>query len=590
MKILGLSAFAHDSAAALVVDGQVISAVEEERLSRTKHDGGLPIHAVRACLEAGGLSMADLDLVVLHEKPLDKFERLLVSQLRSFPRSGRQFVRAMGTWLSDRLWQREAIVRALGCRTRDVVFAEHHLSHAASAYYASPFEEAAVVTVDGVGEWATTALYHGRGVELVPLAELHFPHSIGLVYSALTAFLGFEVNDGEYKVMGLAAYGQPRFLDALRGVCRVEPDGALVVDPRCFAWAHDAESSYTPALERLLGPARRPGAPLVLPAAPGSDSARWADVAASAQALLEEYLLTLIGEAHRRTGARALALAGGVALNAVANRKLLEQGPFEALYVQPAAGDAGGALGAALWAAHTLGRDDRAGPRRADVAAQSSARRSPGLTTPFLGPACAPAEVRRFLDDVALPYTRPEALHATVAERLARGQVGGWVRGRAEWGPRALGARSILADPRADHVKDHLNRKVKLREPFRPFAPAVLEDEAARWFVPASGKQDLTTSLMCSVAPATAEARAQLPAVVHVDGTARVQHVSASSDLGHLLTEFRQRTGVGVLLNTSFNLAGEPMVGSVAEACSTFLRSELDFLVVEDCVVQRSAP
>lgn len=587
MKILGLSAFAHDSAAALVVDGRVVAAIEEERLSRTKHDGGLPHNAVRACLEAGGVAMADLDLVVMHEKPLDKFERLLVSQLRSFPRSGRQFVRAMGTWLSDRLWQREAVVRALGCRTSRVVFAEHHLSHAASAYFASPFQEAAVVTVDGVGEWATTALYHGRGGELVPLAELHFPHSIGLVYSALTAFLGFEVNDGEYKVMGLAAYGQPRFLDALRGVCRVSPDGALNVDPRCFAWAHDADSSYTPALERLLGPARRPGAPLVLPAAPGSDSARWADIAASAQALLEGYLLTLIGEAHRRTGARALALAGGVALNAVANRKLLEQGPFEALYVQPAAGDAGGALGAALWAAHALGGEAHAEAR--GEARATAGRRGPGLETPFLGRACAPADVRRFLDDVALPYSCPEALHATVAERLARGQVGGWVRGRAEWGPRALGARSILADPRGDHVKDHLNRKVKLREPFRPFAPAVLEDEAARWFVPVAGKQDLTTPLMCSVAPATLEARERLPAVVHVDGTARVQHVAAHSDLGRLLSEFRERTGVGVLLNTSFNLAGEPMVGSVAEACSTFLRSELDFLVVEDCVVERRA-
>lgn len=585
MTILGLSAFAHDSAAAVVVDGHVVAAIEEERLSRTKHDGGLPTHAVRACLDAAGLAMADLDLVVLHEKPLDKFERLLVSQLRSFPRSGRQFVRAMGTWLSERLWQREAVVRALGCRADDVVFAEHHLSHAASAYYASPFDDAAVVTVDGVGEWATTALYHGRGADLVPLAELHFPHSIGLVYSALTAFLGFEVNDGEYKVMGLAAYGQPRFLDALRGVCRVSPDGALTVDTRCFAWAHDVDSSFTPALERLLGRARRPGEPLVLPARPGSDSARWADVAASAQALLEEYLLALIGEAHRRTGARALALAGGVALNAVANRKLLEHGPFEALYVQPAAGDAGGALGAALWAAHTLGGEDHA--EAPGGTHTTAARRGPGLDTPFLGRACAPAEVRRFLDDVALPYTRPEALHATVAERLARGQVGGWVRGRAEWGPRALGARSILADPRGDHVKDHLNRKVKLREPFRPFAPAVLEDEATRWFVPVAGKQDLTTPLMCSVAPATAEARERLPAVVHVDGTARVQHVPAHSDLGRLLGEFRQRTGVGVLLNTSFNLAGEPMVGSVAEACSTFLRSELDFLVVEDCVVER---
>ncbi len=576
MKVLGISAFFHDSAAALVDGSTIVAAAQEERFSRTKHDAALPVNAIRACLDQGGIDASQLDAVVFYEKPLDKFERILVTHLRELPRGGRAFARAMGTWLTDRLWLKDALAQAVGCPRDKVLFSQHHLSHAASAFFCSPFDRAAVVTVDGVGEWATTSIFRGAseaggGSQLELLAELHFPHSIGLVYSALTAFLGFEVNDGEYKVMGLAAYGRPRFLDALRSTCRIGADASLEIDRRFYTWAHDAERSSSPALERLLGRARRPGEPLDLPAAPGSDAQRWADVAASVQALTEEYLVTLAHQAHRLTGEPRLALAGGVALNAVANRAVLERGPFDALFVQPAAGDAGGALGAALWATHVLGGAPRAG----------------AMPTALLGDRCAPGEVRRFLDDCAFAYTVPADLHGAVAARLARGEVGAWVRGRFEWGPRALGARSILADPRGPGVKDHVNAKIKLREPFRPFAPAVLRDEASRWFTSVPGKEDHTPRFMCSVAPATDEARRALPAVVHVDGTARVQHVDEDTDFGRLLTAFRAQTGVGVLLNTSFNLKDEPICASVAEACSTFQRSALDFLVVEDCLVER---
>lgn len=583
MRVLGISAYFHDAAAALVEDGRVVAAAQEERFSRTKHDAAFPERAIRFCLGEAGISAGELDLVVFYEKPVRKFERILVSHLREFPRGAGQFARALSTWLSDRLGIRDEIAAKLGCSRDRVLFSEHHLSHAASAYLSSPFEEAAIVTVDGVGEWATTSIFRGatndRGTTIELLGELHYPHSIGLLYSALTAYLGFRVNEGEYKVMGLAAYGRPRLLEAIEATCEIGPGAELAVDRRFYSWSSSATRSFSSRLCDLLGPPRAPGSPLTFPAPPGSESERFADVAASVQAFTERYMLALAEEAQRRTGCADLALAGGVALNAVANRALLERGPFRRLFVQPAAGDAGGALGAAQWASHVLGGDPRPAP----------------MTHAFLGAAAEPDAVARYLRDCAIPHRRfcdRADLHREMAKRLASGQVGGLASGRFEWGPRALGARSILADPRGPGVRDRVNRKIKLREPFRPFAPAVLEDEASKWFVPVSGREDLTTPFMCSVAPATEAARAELPAVVHVDDTARLQTVAehGNPQLHGLLSAFRDETGIGVLLNTSLNLKDEPIAGSAVDAYSVFARSELDFIVIEDCLVERSEP
>jgi carbamoyltransferase len=581
MIVLGISAFFHDAAAALVVDGEVVAAAQEERFSRIKNDASLPVQAARFCLETAGLGIEDVDHVVFYEKPLRKFERVLVGHLRAFPRSLTQFSRSMTRWLSQRLWTKSDLVRALGCAPEQVLFCDHHQSHAASAFLCSPFDSAAVVTVDGVGEWATTSIYRARsgpeGSSIELLRELRFPHSIGLLYSAITAYLGFEVNDGEYKVMGLAAYGEDRHADAFARLARVGEDASLEIDTRYFCYHRHPTKSFTPLLEELLGPARQPGAPLD-PTARDPSSRRYADVAASLQAFTERYLLALAREARALTGEARLCLAGGVALNCVANRRISDEGSFEEIFVQPAAGDAGGALGAALWATHVVHGLPRGAPMR----------------SAFLGAAYAPAEIERFLDDCGVGH-RVFADHAAlcheVARRLADGEVGGWFQGRFEWGPRALGGRSILADARQPGMREKVNRKIKFREGFRPFAPAVLAAEASRWFDLPEGRADHLSPFMCSVAPVTDEGRATLPATTHVDGTARVQRVdeAASPGLHALLEAFRARTGVGVILNTSMNLKDEPLCASPAEAYGVFVRSDLDFLVLERCLVDKRA-
>ena len=580
MIVLGISAFFHDAAAALVVDGEVVAAAQEERFSRIKHDERLPAQAARFCLERAGLTMADVDHVVFYEKPLRKFERILVTHLRELPRGAGQFTRAMARWLTKRLWTQSEICRELDCSPEQLLFCDHHLSHAASAFLCSPFDDAAVLTVDGVGEWATTSIYgaasDSEGSRIALLRELCYPHSIGLLYSSLTAYLGFEVNEGEYKVMGLAAFGGPRYESQIRRVCRIDDDGSLQIDSRYLCYARHATKSFTPLLEELLGKARVPGSPLSQPARTDDDQ-RFADIAASLQKVTEDYLLLLAREAHRATGATKLCLAGGVALNSVANRRIAEEGPFEEVFVQPAAGDAGGALGAALWATHVIhGR-----PRK------------PVLTNPFLGADYESEAIDQFLVDCSVEHTvhaTDDALFAEVAHRLAGGEVGGWFRGRFEWGPRALGARSILADPREASMRDRVNRKIKYREAFRPFAPAVLADEASRWFA-LPERPDHLTPFMLSVVPVTDEGRERLPAITHIDGTARVQtvHRESNGPLFGLLEAFRRETGVGVLLNTSMNLKDEPMCASPAEAFGVFARSDLDFLVLERCVVDRAA-
>jgi carbamoyltransferase len=579
MIVLGLSAFFHDSAAALLVDGELVAAAAEERFSRIKHDAALPVQAARFCLDHAGLTMSDVDHVVFYEKPLRKFERILTTHLREFPRSLPQFPRSLATWLGQRLWMKSDLCRQLGCAPEHLLFSEHHLSHAASAFFSSPFSRAAILTVDGVGEWATTSIYRGisdtAGSRIELCGELHFPHSIGLLYSAITAYLGFEVNEGEYKVMGLASWGQPRYRAEFERLCAIGDDASLTLDMNYFCYQRHPTRSFTPALEALLGPARTPGAPLDLRRDAGDgDAQRFADVAASLQELTERYLLRLAEEAQRRTGERDLCLAGGVALNCVANRRLQDQAPFDGVFVQPAAGDAGGALGAAQWATHVL----HGLPRRAP------------MKHAFYGAAYSNDQIAGFLRDCGVEFESfdtPAALEDAVARRLAAHQVGGWFQGRFEWGPRALGARSILADPRDPQAQDRVNRKIKFREAFRPFAPAVLADEADRWF--ALPPVDHLAPFMCSVAPVTDEGRAQLPAVTHVDGTARVQRIERADNPGFydLVAAFRRRTGVGVLLNTSMNLKDEPLCASPAEAFGVFARSDLDFLALERCLVSR---
>lgn len=581
MNVLGISAYFHDAAAALVVDGQLIAAAQEERFTRVKHDSSTPVHAVAFCLETAGLTIDDIDHVVFYEKPLRKFERLLTHQLRIFPRGLGQFVSAMGTWLSKRLWLQSDLAEALGCDPERVCFSEHHLSHAAASFFSSPFDSAAVLTLDGVGEWATAAIHHGvsdsDGCRLELVEELHFPDSIGLLYSAITAYLGFEVNNGEYKVMGLASYGTPRYVDVMEKVCAIRDDGTLTLDMDVFCFDRDPQRSFTPALEDLLGPARVPGSPMTLPAVDEADQ-RFADIAASLQAHCERYVFAAAKRAQAKTGETNLCLDGGVALNSVANAKLAKDGPFEALYVQPAAGDAGGALGAALYVAHVVLGEPRGG----------------ALKTPFLGQGYGQDEVEGFLTDTRIRHRVFEdeaALNRHVASRLADGEVGGLFSGRFEWGPRALGNRSIIADPRREDTRERVNRSVKFREPFRPFAPAVLADEAATWFQVSTTRPDFLTDHMLSVVPVTDAGREALGAVTHVDGTARVQTVSEASSprLHGVLEAFREETGMGVLLNTSMNLKGEPMCASPADAYATFARSGLDFLVMERCLVERAA-
>jgi carbamoyltransferase len=579
MIVLGVSAFFHDAAAALIVDGEIVAAAQEERFSRIKHDAALPVEAARFCLEQAGLSIDDVDHVVFYEKPLRKFERILVTHLREFPRSLPQFPRSFAAWLGKRLWMKGDLCKKLGCKPEQLLFCEHHLSHAASAFFCSPFDRAAILTVDGVGEWATTSIYRGvsddAGSRIELLEELHFPHSIGLLYSAITAYLGFEVNEGEYKVMGLSAYGEPRYRAEFEKLCAVGEDGSLTIDTRYFCYHRHPTRSFTPALEALLGPARAPGAPLNLPAR-DDDDRRFADVAASLQEFTERYLLKLAARARELTGETRLCMAGGVALNGVANRRIQTESAFAEVFVQPAAGDAGGALGAAQWATHVLGGVPRRGP----------------LKHAFLGAAYAQDDIARFLSDCGVKFRvfgDDADLHDTVARRLAAKQVGGWFRGRFEWGPRALGARSILADARDPQAQDRVNRKIKFRESFRPFAPAVLADEAHRWFELAPDAREHLTPFMCSVVPVTEEGRATLPAITHVDGTARVQRIDRACNPGFydLVDAFRRLTGVGVLLNTSMNLKDEPLCASPAEAYGVFVRSDLDFLVLERCLIEK---
>jgi carbamoyltransferase len=566
--VLGISAHYHDAAAALVVDGRIVAAMQEERFSRIKNDPSLPRRAARACLALGNIAAADLDAVVFYENPYAKLERVLVSLAREYPRSFRQFSPALGGQLGSKLWVLDQIADMLGVERRIVRFVEHHESHAACAFLCSPYADAAVLTVDGVGEAATTALWRGEGSSLRCLGAIDFPHSLGLLYAAFTAYLGFEVNEGEYKVMGLAAHGRPRYRDELARVLRLEADGSFTLESRFFAHATDTDVGFSPALEALLGPRRPAGRPFDLDN--NEDDRRCADVAASLQVATEDALLGLARAARERTGATALCLAGGVALNALANARLARDAGFERVFVPPAAGDAGGALGAAL-----LGSRDLGDPRPAPLATAA-------LGEPF--DTGAAVDLARALGLAALPVADASA---AAAARIAAGKVVALCRGRFEFGPRALGQRSLLADATRAESRDRLNRVIKQREPFRPFAPSVTAAAAPALFAGAPNDMTPFMTTVCRIDPGRA---ATLPAVVHVDGTARVQTVTEPSapDLAPILAALERETGVPVVLNTSLNGAGEPIVAGPVEALAFFLQHPVDALVVGDALIERS--
>jgi len=575
MDILGISCFFHDAAAALLRDGQLLAAAEEERFTRKKHDFEFPANAIEFCLRTGGIAARDLDYVVFFEKPFVKFERLLLTSLQEFPRSYPLFREAMITWLGDKLWIKQLIQKRLGVAPEKILFSEHHLSHAASAFFCSPFDEAAILTVDGVGEWTTASLGVGRGTEIRLTKEIRFPHSLGLLYSAFTAFLGFEVNDGEYKVMGMAPFGIPRYVDKVHKVVRTHRDGSFELDMDYFSFHYSTHRTFSRKFEALFGSPRRPRADFSGELT--REDQHYADIAASIQAVTEEILLAMATTLQRETGLRRLCLAGGVALNSVANGRIVRETAFDEVYIQPSAGDGGGAVGAALYAHRAvLGH-----PRRFV------------MEHAFWGEVHGPDVIERFLRRESIAYTRiddEERLIERVVDGLQRGKVVGWSQGRFEWGPRSLGNRSILADPRRAEMRDVVNTKIKFREPFRPFAPSVVLERAEEYFVLPDAARHYPARFMLYVVGVRADKQAVIPAVTHVDGTGRLQTVSGAygSRYYKLIETFGKATGVPVLLNTSFNLRGEPIVNTPAEAFNTFHQSGMDVLVLGDYVVEKA--
>lgn len=566
MYILGISAYYHDSAAALVKDGIIVAAVEEERLSRVKHDNGFPAKAIEYCLDREGISINDVDYVVFYEKPFLKFERILMTSFGTFPSSYRFFREAMMSMLKEKLWVKELIQTRLKYK-KEVLFIEHHLSHAASTFFCSPFQVAAIITADGVGEWTTTTLGVGRENEIKLLKEMRFPHSLGLLYSAFTAFLGFEVNEGEYKVMGMAPYGEPRYLDDVYKLLKVNDDGSYWLDMEYLSYHYSPDQTFNGNFTKLFGEPKGKQYDTV--------DKHYADIAASIQKATEEALLKMADCLYKETGLRKLCLAGGVALNSVANGRLLRESKFEDIYIQPAAGDSGGAIGAALYVYHSL-----LGKKRHFV-----------MEHAYLGPGFGEEEIGAFLKDNNIPFQsfEREELLETVAEALAQGKVVGWFQNRTEWGPRALGDRSILADPRKEEMKNIVNSKIKFRELFRPFAPSVLLEKAEDFFELPQAERHFPARFMLYVTPVKEEKRGEVPAITHVDGSARPQTVFKEQNPLYygLIERFANLTGVPLLLNTSFNLKGEPIVCTPKDAFNTFTKSGLDLLVLGNKVVKK---
>ncbi len=578
LKILGISAHYHDSAAALVIDGVPVCAVQEERLSRHKGDAAFPLLAIEWCLEHAGLEPDALDAVVFYERPMLKFDRILTCALRAFPHSWRAFPKAMKNSVGEKIWMRGIISSHLGVPGRKVLFTGHHQSPAAAAFLTAPTRGAAILTTDAVGEWATVSVGHGErhangNTAITLLREIRFPHSLGMLYSTFTAYLGFKVNEDEYKVMGLAGYGRPTMVDKVRQLIRCTPDGAFTLDLDYFEYHTTAKRSYSARFVELFGPPRNPYAPIDLETAEGE---RFADCAASVQQVLEETLVEITRALHEETGLPDLCLGGGVALNGVANARILAESGFERLFVPPAPGDAGCALGAALYADRIhFGNPDREVPDH-----------------PFWGPSVDGSELARLAreDGHLVDQIDDGTLIDQIADDLAAGLIVGWMDGALEFGPRALGHRSILAAPHAVEMRDRLNREIKFREEFRPFAPVVPIEAAERYFELTPGGMRLAR-FMSGVFPVRSEWRSRLQAITHIDGTARLQALERdmAPRLYALLEAYERRSGMPVLLNTSFNLAGEPIVNRAVEGYSTFLRCGIDVLVVGQTRVTKRA-
>ena len=587
--ILGLSAFYHDSAAALIVDGRIVAAAQEERFSRKKHDAGFPSAAVAYCLNEAGLELAQVDFVAFYEKPILKFDRLIETYLAFAPDGFKSFRSAIPVWVKEKLFQERELKRGLdGQFNRRIVYAMHHNSHAASAFFPSPFEEAAILTMDGVGEWATASYGAGRGNRIQITHEQKFPHSLGLLYSAFTYYCGFKVNSGEYKLMGLAPYGQPRYVERIVGtMMEVEDDGSIWMDMSYFNYCQGLTMTSEKFHGVFGGPPRRPESPI---------TERQMDIAASLQKVTEDVMLKAARHVHAQTGLPNLCLAGGVALNCVANGRIQREGPFERIWVQPASGDAGGALGAALHVWHQL-LDEPRRPKASD-----------SMNGSLLGPAAKASDLKSFLAAKDARYTEyPDdaSLCDAVADLMAREQVVGWFQGRMEFGPRALGARSIIGDARSPSLQSTMNLKIKFRESFRPFAPVVLKERASDYF---EMPPEAESPYMMLVAPVREDRRArmngvqpqgldrvkmvrsEIPAVTHVDYSARVQTVDPGRNgrFYELVKTFERKTGCPVIINTSFNVRGEPIVCTPEQAYRCFMATNMDVLVVDRFVLLKS--
>jgi len=587
VHILGISAFYHDSAACLVRDGQIVAAAQEERFTRVKHDPGFPRNAVRYCLQEAGITAEELDYVGFYDKPLLTFERLLETHLGTAPRGIRLFWKSMTVWLKQKLWIPQMVQQELGY-DGEVLFGEHHESHAASAFYPSPFQEAAILTLDGVGEWTTTSYGYGQGNQIHLRAETRFPHSLGLLYSAFTYFTGFKVNSGEYKLMGLAPYGEPKYVDRiLEHLIDLKEDGSFKLDTRYFDYLSGLRMTNQRFADLFDGPPRQPESPL---------TQREMDLARSCQVVTEEAMLRMARTAHRETGMADLCLAGGVALNCVGNGRILREGPFQRLWIQPAAGDAGGALGVALSVWHRYLEQERTADGERDA-----------MQAALLGPSFGSGEIRAFLEEQGAVAQRLEEdeIPVRVAEQLAEGKVVGWFQGRMEFGPRALGSRSILGDPRSAETQSVMNLKIKFRESFRPFAPSVLREHVHELF-----EMDADSPYMLLVAPVKEERRiamsaeeqrlfgidklhvprSDIPAVTHVDYSARVQTVARQDNPLYwaVIRAFGSLTGYPVVVNTSFNVRGEPIVCTPEDAYRCFMRTEMDCLMLGSYLLAKS--
>jgi len=592
--ILGLAAYYHDSAAALVCDGEVVAAAQEERFTRKKHDPAFPANAVKYCLQEAGINHSDIDHVVFYDKPLLKFERLLETYLSYTPNGFRSFLVAIPIWLKDKLFLKKTLKRELSAvfdttekELPSLLFTEHHQSHAASAFFPSPYEKAAVMCLDGVGEWATTSMWLGDGNKLTPQWEIDFPHSLGLLYSAFTYYTGFRVNSGEYKLMGLAPYGEPKYVDLiLNNLLDLKEDGTFRLNMKYFNYATGLTMTNKKFADLFGAPARQPESEL---------TQKEMDIARSIQWVTEEIVLRLGRSVHKETGMDYLCLAGGVALNCVSNGRLLREGPFKEIWIQPAAGDAGGAVGAALSVYHEYMEKPR------------TLQRPDATKGSYLGPKFSNQQIRTYLDKVGAEYTELEdnALMPKLAEVMEGEQVVGWFQGRMEFGPRSLGARSIIGDARSTKMQTVMNLKIKYRESFRPFAPVVKFDKVSEWF-----DHKGPSPYMLIVAPVNKNKRSQMtdeqdklfgidklniprsqiPAVTHVDYSARVQtvHPETNPRFYHLLDEFEKRTECPVLVNTSFNVRGEPIVNTPEDAYRCFMRTEMDYLVMENILINKT--